>query len=150
MKRGVGDWIAGAIALMVILGVLYLVFWFQMAGYNDYLSCNPRTGISRIEGFWVSARPRIVDAKCRHPSRTAARATCYAVRTRPLRHRPRTRTALYGAGAAHPSGPQANPQHTRRNTQRNTAPTAIWIESPLRWPRGRRRLPPAAPDGPAG
>jgi hypothetical protein len=38
--------------------------------------------------------------------------------------RPRTRTALCGA----PTRPRANPQHTRRNTQRNT-PTAIYIGS---------------------
>ena len=41
--------IGGAVVLMMIAGVLYLGFLYQMAGYNDYLACNPGTVINRIE-----------------------------------------------------------------------------------------------------
>src|SRR5689334_10535000 len=49
MKHRIGNWIAGAFALMMVAGVLYLSFSYQVAGYDDYLACNPRTGISRLE-----------------------------------------------------------------------------------------------------
>jgi hypothetical protein len=41
--------VGGAFVLMMIVGVLYLSFLYQMAGYNDYTACNPGTGINRIE-----------------------------------------------------------------------------------------------------
>jgi len=69
IKRSIGKRVAGAFALilagavflMMIAGVLYLSFLSQMASYNDYLACNPRTGIGRIEWF-VGVRP--VENEC--------------------------------------------------------------------------------------
>jgi hypothetical protein len=49
MKRRIGNWVAGAFALTMVAGVLYLSFLYQMAGYDDYFACNPGTAISRVE-----------------------------------------------------------------------------------------------------
>jgi hypothetical protein len=65
IKRSIGKRVAAAIVagtvMLMMIGVLYLSFLSQMAGYNGYLACNPRTGISRIEWF-VGIRP--VENEC--------------------------------------------------------------------------------------
>ena len=52
-KHRIGNWVAGvfagALVLMVAAGGLYLSVSSQMAAYDDYLVCNPRTGLSRLE-----------------------------------------------------------------------------------------------------
>jgi hypothetical protein len=56
MKRRIGNGVAGAFALMMLAGMLYLSFLYQMAGYDDYRACNPGTGIGRIE-WLLGVRP---------------------------------------------------------------------------------------------
>lgn len=60
MKRSIGKWVAGTVGLIVAAAFTLLMvaglFFSQMATYNDYLACNPRTGISRIEWF-LGVRP---------------------------------------------------------------------------------------------
>ena len=52
-KHRIGNWVAGvfagALVLMVAAGGLYLSISSQMAAYDDYLACNPGTGLSRLE-----------------------------------------------------------------------------------------------------
>lgn len=56
MKYSIGDSLAGGFASMVIVTEAYLSFSFQMVSYNDYVACNPATGISRLEWLF-GARP---------------------------------------------------------------------------------------------
>ncbi len=60
MKRSIGKWVAGTVGLIVAAAFTLMMiaglFFSQMAAYNDYLACNPRTGISRIEWF-LGVRP---------------------------------------------------------------------------------------------
>jgi hypothetical protein len=55
-KHRVGNWIVGAFALMMMAGVLYPSFSYQMAGYHNYVACNPGTAISRVE-WLLGAHP---------------------------------------------------------------------------------------------
>ncbi len=41
----------GVITVAVCVGFLYLSYSWQMASYNVYVTCNPKSGISRIEWF---------------------------------------------------------------------------------------------------
>jgi hypothetical protein len=54
------NWIASAVlftfVLMAFVVVLYLMLMSNMAGYDDYRTCNPETGITRIEWF-LGVRP---------------------------------------------------------------------------------------------
>jgi len=64
MKHSIGNWVAGmfagALVLMVAAGGLYLSVSSQMAAYDDYLACNPRTGLSRLDGFSATGCSKIV------------------------------------------------------------------------------------------
>jgi hypothetical protein len=60
MKRSVGKWVSSTVGLIVAAAFTLLMvvglFFSQMATYNDYIACNPSTGISRIEWF-LGVRP---------------------------------------------------------------------------------------------
>jgi hypothetical protein len=66
IKRSAGKWVAAALGaaflLTMMTAFLYLSFRFQMAGYDDYVACNPNSGIGRIEWF-IGVRP--VEDSCR-------------------------------------------------------------------------------------
>jgi hypothetical protein len=59
-KRTLADWVALTIArglsLAVVGGLVYLTYVIEMAGYNDFLRCNPKSTLTRFE--WVlGSRP---------------------------------------------------------------------------------------------
>jgi hypothetical protein len=60
MMRRVKHWISGAVVVTfagtMFVVVLYVSFMSNVAGYNDYVACNPGTGITRIEWF-LGVRP---------------------------------------------------------------------------------------------
>jgi hypothetical protein len=53
-------WVASAVLFtllaMIFVVVLYVMLMSNMAGYNDYRTCNPGTGITRLEWF-LGMRP---------------------------------------------------------------------------------------------
>jgi hypothetical protein len=60
MMRRIKNWVASAVVVtvvvMTLVGVLYLNFMSNMAGYKDYVACNAGTGITRVEWF-LGVRP---------------------------------------------------------------------------------------------
>jgi hypothetical protein len=54
-RRSLQDWIALTIArgltLAVIAGLVYVTYIVEMTSYKDFLRCNPKSSITRIE--WV-------------------------------------------------------------------------------------------------
>jgi hypothetical protein len=54
-KRSMADWVALTIArglsLAVVGGLVYTTYVVEMAGYNDFLRCNPKSTMTKIE--WV-------------------------------------------------------------------------------------------------
>jgi hypothetical protein len=50
-----------ALVISLFLGIGYLYFLYQMAGYDAFFACNPRTGIGRIQ-WLLGIRP--VDTYC--------------------------------------------------------------------------------------
>ena len=65
MKHSIITRVAGALVIMamgvtivsVCAVILYLSYYsWQMASYNEYVTCNPKSGISRIEWF-LGVRP---------------------------------------------------------------------------------------------
>jgi hypothetical protein len=65
MMRRIKHWVASALLFMMIgvisVAMLYLMVMSNFAGYNDYVACNPSSGISRIEWF-LGIRP--VENEC--------------------------------------------------------------------------------------
>lgn len=54
-KRSIADWIALTMArglsLAVVGGLVYVTYVVEMTGYQDFLRCNPKSTITRLE--WV-------------------------------------------------------------------------------------------------
>jgi len=48
--------VMGAVVVVVCVVVVYLGLSWQMAGYKDYITCNPGSNIGRIEWF-MGVRP---------------------------------------------------------------------------------------------
>jgi hypothetical protein len=61
MKQIIGNWIIFSLFCAFGACVFYFMYIVQMADYDAFLSCNPQTGINRME--WVFGfRP--VDNSC--------------------------------------------------------------------------------------
>jgi hypothetical protein len=46
----------GAVVIVLFVGAVYLSLSWQMAGYNEYVTCNPESNISKFE-WLMGIRP---------------------------------------------------------------------------------------------